>query len=125
MNADMRMTTNANGNVDINLSLPPKKAVAVFEAIKKILPLAGIKPRWINEDGEELIPASEVFPEGSPAMALRGLRGKEDITQEELAQRLGISQNVVSDMESGRRNISLKMAKRIAEEFKVPYKAFL
>jgi transcriptional regulator with XRE-family HTH domain len=58
-------------------------------------------------------------------MALRGLRGKEDITQAELAARLGISQNMVSDMESGKRNISLKMAKRIAEEFKVPYKAFL
>ena len=67
----------------------------------------------------------EVFPDGSPAMALRGLRGKEDITQAELAARLGISQNMVSDMESGKRNISLKMATRIGEEFKISYKCFL
>jgi hypothetical protein len=32
---------------------------------------------------------------------------------------------MVSDMESGRRPISLKMAKRIGEEFKTPYKGFL
>ena len=125
MNAEIRMTSTDEGRTEINLWLPTKKAIPVFEAIKNILPLAGLKVRRVNDEGEELFSAEEVFPEGSPAMALRGLRGKEDITQEELASRLGISQNVVSDMESGRRNISLKMAKRIAEEFKVPYKAFL
>lgn len=125
MNVEMRMTSREDGHTDINLSLPSKKAAAVFEAIRNILPLAGLKVRRINEEGEELFSSEEVFPEGSPAMALRGLREKEDITQEEMARRLGLSQNVVSDMESGRRNISLKMAKRIAGEFKVPYKAFL
>lgn len=125
MNAEIRMTSTDEGKTEINLCLPTKKAIAVFDAIRNILPLAGLKVRRVNDEGEELFSAEEVFPEGSPAMALRGLRGKEDITQEELANRLGISQNVVSDMESGRRNISLKMAKRIAEEFKVPYKAFL
>jgi DNA-binding XRE family transcriptional regulator len=79
----------------------------------------------VIEEGEAIFSSEEVFPDGSPAMALRGLRGKEDITQAELAARLGISQNMVSDMESGKRNISLKMAKRIGEEFKIPYKCFL
>jgi DNA-binding XRE family transcriptional regulator len=87
--------------------------------------VAGLKVRRINEESEELFTSEEVFPEGSPAMALRGLRGKEDITQAKLAKRLGISQNMVSDMESGKRNISLKMAKRISEEFKISYRVFL
>ncbi|MDR3175034.1 MAG: helix-turn-helix domain-containing protein [Desulfovibrio sp.] len=63
--------------------------------------------------------------DGSPAMALRGLRGKEDITQVELAARLGVSQNAISEMESGKRPISRKMAKRLGEEFDLPYKVFL
>ena len=87
--------------------------------------MAGLKMRRINEEGEELFTSEEVFPDGSPAMALRGLRGKEDITQAELAARLGISQNMVSDMESGKRNISVKMAKRIGEKFNLSYKCFL
>jgi DNA-binding XRE family transcriptional regulator len=111
--------------MNINLSVPPAKAQAVFDAIRGLLPLAGLKVRRINEEGEELFTAAEVFPEGNPAMALRGLRGKEDITQAELAARLGISQNMISDMESGKRPISVKMAKRIGEEFKVAYKVFL
>jgi DNA-binding XRE family transcriptional regulator len=125
MNAEMRILPGQDGSTEINLSIPSGKARVIIDAIRGILPMAGLKVRRINEEGEELFTAAEVFPEGNPAMALRGLRGKEDITQAELAARLGISQNMVSDMESGKRNISLKMAKRIAEEFKVPYKAFL
>ena len=125
MNAEVRLLPSHEGRTEINLSIPTAKARVVFEALRGILPMAGLKVRRVNEDGEELFSSAEVFPDGSPAMALRGLRGKEDITQAELAARLGISQNMVSDMESGKRNISTNMAKRLAEEFKVPYKAFL
>ena len=125
MNAELRVLQNDSGYTEINLSIPSVKARVVFDAIRGILPLAGLKVRRINEEGEELFSGKEVFPEGSPAMALRGLRGKEDITQDELAARIGISQNMVSDMESGKRNISLKMAKRIGEKFNISYKVFL
>jgi DNA-binding XRE family transcriptional regulator len=125
MNAEVRLLPSQGERTEISLSIPTAKARVVLDAIRGILPMAGLKVRRINEEGEELFTSQEVFPEGSPAMALRGLRGKEDITQAELAERLGISQNMVSDMESGKRNISLKMAKRIGEEFKISYKVFL
>jgi DNA-binding XRE family transcriptional regulator len=123
--AEVSLVSGQEGKAIINLSVPPAKAKAVFDAIRGLLPLAGLKVRRVNEEGEELFTAAEVFPEGNSAMALRGLRGKEDITQAELATRLGISQNMVSDMESGKRPISIKMAKRIGAEFKVAYKVFL
>lgn len=125
MNAEVRLLPSHEGRTEINLSIPTAKARVVFEALRGILPMAGLKVRRVNENGEELFSSAEVFPDGSPAMALRGLRGKEDITQAELAVRLGISQNMVSDMESGKRNISLNMAKRLANEFNLPYKVFL
>jgi transcriptional regulator with XRE-family HTH domain len=58
-------------------------------------------------------------------MMLRGLRGKEELTQAEFAKRLGISQHHVSEMENDKRAIGDDMARRIAEKFKVPYKMFL
>lgn len=125
MNAEVRLAQGLPGRTEINLSVPSTKARMILEALCGILPMAGLKMRRINEDGEALFTSEEVFPDGSPAMALRGLRGKEDITQAELAARLGISQNMVSDMESGKRNISLKMAKRIGEKFSISYKCFL
>lgn len=125
MNAEVRLASGMEGRTEINLSVPSAKARVILNALHGILPMAGLKMRRLNEEGEELFTSEEVFPDGSPAMALRGLRGKEDITQAELATRLGISQNMVSDMESGKRNISIKMAKRIGEEFKISYKCFL
>jgi DNA-binding XRE family transcriptional regulator len=125
MNAEVRLTHDQIGRTEINLSVPSAKTRVILDALRGILPMAGLKMRRVNEEGEALFTSEEVFPDGSPAMALRGLRGKEDITQAELATRLGISQNMVSDMESGKRNISVKMAKRIGEEFKIAYKCFL
>ena len=125
MNAEVRLVSGGDGRMEINLSIPAAKARVILDAISGMLPMAGLKVRRINSEGEEVVSASEVFADASPAKALRGLRVKEDITQVELAEKLGISQNMVSDMESGKRNISLKMAKRIGETFNIPYKAFL
>lgn len=125
MNAEVRLLSGGEGRMEINLSIPAAKARVILDAISGILPMAGLKVRRINSEGEEVVSSAEVFPDASPAKALRGLRVKEDITQAELAEKLAISQNMVSDMESGKRNISLKMAKRIGETFNLPYKIFL
>lgn len=113
------------GHEVISLTVPVGKARVVANTIRSLLSLAGHKVRRVNAEGEEVVSADEVFPNVNPAMMLRGLRGKEGLTQVELAERLGIGQNMVSDMESGKRNISVNMARRISETFHVPYKLFL
>jgi len=125
MLADMKLLSDAEGRGVIQLTVPSASIMNVAEAIRGVLTLAGHKVRRLDDTGEEWITAEEVFPDGSPAMALRGLRGREDITQAELAARLGVSQNAISEMESGKRPISTKMAKRIGETFNMPYKIFL
>ena len=125
MNASVRISPDNQGHTEINLSIPSNKADVVLDALRGMLPLAGLKLRQVNEDGEEVFSAAEVFPSASPAMALRGFRGKMEWTQQELAERLGTTQNCVSDMESGKRSISKAMAVRLGEVFDVSYKAFL
>ena len=90
-----------------------------------MLCLAGHTLQRVNEDNEELYSIEDVFPEGDPAMALRGLRAREGLTQAQFAERLGISQTRVSEMEHGVRRISVDMAKRIAKTFHTSYKVFL
>jgi plasmid maintenance system antidote protein VapI len=87
--------------------------------------LAGNKVRRVNEEGEEAFSAKEVFSDGNPAMLLRGYRGKHDMTQKALAKELGITQNRVSDMESGKRPISRDIAIRLGKLFDTPYQSFL
>ena len=125
MNAEVRLSPGSEGHMQINLSIPSSKAKAVLDAINGMLPLAGLKVRRINEDDEELFSAEEVFPNASPAMALRGFRGKMEWTQQELAEKLGATQNCISDMESEKRPISKSMATRLGKIFNISYKAFL
>jgi DNA-binding XRE family transcriptional regulator len=124
MLAEMRINTMGGGFEEISLSVPKGNAVTVAEVIRGVLALAGHNVRQIN-DADELVNAEDVFPDASPAMALRGFRGKLELTQQELAEKLGTTQNCISDMESGKRSISRAMARRLGEFFEISYKAFL
>jgi DNA-binding XRE family transcriptional regulator len=79
---------------------------------------------------EKYIPAESVFPvladdTQRPAAILRGSRHKEDLTQKELAERLGIRQSHLSEMENGKRSIGKNMAKKLADVFKCDFRVFL
>lgn len=125
MDAEVRLFPGQAGRAHIDISVPSGSALVALEAIRGMFALAGHKVRRINEEGEEVFSAKEVFPEGNPAMLLRGYRGKLDMTQKELATKLGVTQNRVSDMESGKRPISKDMAVKLGEIFDTPYKSFL
>lgn len=62
---------------------------------------------------------------GEAATSLRGARGRDGMTQAELAEKLSIPQQNVSEMEKGKRPIGKAMAKRLASIFRVNYRVFL
>ena len=59
------------------------------------------------------------------AIALRGLRRREGLTQVEMGKLLRIPQGNLSQMENGKRPIGKQIAKRLAELFKTDYRLFL
>lgn len=107
------------------LKVPNENASQIEAAITGILALTGHKVRRFNDEGDELIPAEEVFPNSHPGSRLRGLRAREGITQKQMAEALNIRQHHISEMEKGTRPISLEMAKRISKTFDISYKVFL
>jgi DNA-binding XRE family transcriptional regulator len=120
------MRTQTTGALtEISFTVPSEDADRLRKAINSILELVSPVVRPVNEDGEELYTAREVFPESSPGNRLRGLRTREGITQKALAKALGIRQHHVSEMEKGSRSISREMAKRIGETYNISYKVFL
>jgi DNA-binding XRE family transcriptional regulator len=125
MTIEMRVHGAENDMAMINLHLPAKDAGRYAEAIKYLFTFGGQDVLWLNDESERLLSVEEVFPDMSPAKLLRGLRGKMELTQAEFAKRLGISQHHISEMETGKRSITLEMAKRIGETFDVAYKIFL
>ena len=67
----------------------------------------------------------EVFPDLHPGSAMRGLRLREGLTQEQLSRLLGIKRPNLSEMENGKRPIGKNMAKRLAQVLKTDYKVLL
>jgi DNA-binding XRE family transcriptional regulator len=118
-------TTGESAEITLRVIVPLTELDLMAGTLKNILALAGHEVRPVNEEGDEIYSANEVFPEANPGMTLRGFRVRDDMTQEELAERLGIKQARVSALESGKRPISVAMAKRLEEIFEVTYKVFL
>lgn len=70
-----------------------------------------------KNDEERLYTVEEAFGPREPGRMIRGYRSREGLTQAGLALRLGTTRTVVSDLENGRRPVSAKMARRLAEVF--------
>jgi DNA-binding XRE family transcriptional regulator len=101
--------------------VPFEKAFAIETLIKDI-------PR--NTNGDELLDIGDVFPamrdpDKRRFIVFRSIRSKTGLTQEQLAERLGISQTDVSKIECGKRTIGKALAKKIEKEFKIDYHRFL
>lgn len=117
MLVEMKLRSDGEGRGAIELTLPSENLMETADLIRRTLTQAGHKVRCLDQEGEEWVGAEDVFPDGSPAMALRGLRVREGLTEEELASRLGTSAKAVSEMESGERPISEVTAARLGEAF--------
>ncbi len=59
------------------------------------------------------------------AIALRGLRAREGLTQIQMSALLDIPQGNISQMEHGKRPIGKQIAKKLAGLFKTDYRLFL
>lgn len=93
-----------------------------------------VDPEKIRKALEDLIAA--LSPEGNeeelveverpaPAAVLRGARLREDLTQAQLAEAVGVARSNICDMEHGRRPISIEMAKKLGTVLRFDYKVFL
>ena len=83
-----------------------------------------------REPSEGAVSADALFAEldrkyTKPGALLRGLRARENLSQIEFAQAIGVTQSDLSKMELGKRPIGKIIAKRIAEKFDIDYRSLL
>jgi DNA-binding XRE family transcriptional regulator len=97
--------------------VPAPRAAAILELVREY-------------QVEENIPADDVLREvhekyGKAGSVIRGLRAREDMTQIELAEKLGVTQGDLSKMENGKRSVGKEMARRLAKVFSTDYRVFI
>jgi len=81
-----------------------------------------------EEASTDSILATEVFPDlatNPQGVYLKGIRHREELTQEQLAEATGIPRRHISEMESGKRTIGKESAKKLAAVLHVDYRMFL
>ena len=81
--------------------------------------------RLVVKQGDQSLPWREVFPNYNSGVALKGARYKEALTQQELADRLGVSRSTVSRMENCKKKIDVVMAHKLSRLLHIGYKVFL
>lgn len=110
-------------SIDVNIRIPASAGDKVIQGLKMVLELAALGADQ-KEEGRTYS-VEEVMGPITPGRRLRGLRYREDMTQAQLAKKLGIGQNFLSNLENDKKPISRKMADKLAEFFDVSYKMFL
>ncbi len=105
------------------------KEVRFLGPTEKVEKLTQVAMSLGLEDISDSIPWRDAFPEFdeayAPSVALRGARRKENLTQKELAERTGIPQSHISEMENGKRSIGKERAKRLGKILNIGYRVFL
>ena len=112
---------------EIRLLIPREKESNIQEIIEHLLVLANIQYsiRTASADDTETVALEEAFPDLHSGSAIRGLRYREELTQAQLAEKIGVKRHHISEMETGKRPIGKEMAKRLARALKTDYKLFL
>jgi len=81
-------------------------------------------------DENNFISAADIFPDladpkKTPGIALNGVRLRLNLTQKEMAKKIGVTQGDLSKMEKGERPIGKKLAIRIGNSLGIDYRRFL
>jgi ribosome-binding protein aMBF1 (putative translation factor) len=67
----------------------------------------------------------ELFPDHHAGDAICGLRYRENLTQKQLAEKMGINAQNLSHMEHGKRPVGAEMAKRFAKTLNTDWRLLL
>lgn len=110
-------------STEIILKVPNDIADQMTVLVRNIMDMARRNDEDIDDDA--LYPIEDVIGPTTPGDLLQGLRGREGLTQAEFAEKLGVRQNYISDMERNVRPISKAMAKKIGKTFDIDYTLFL
>lgn len=121
MRAHTKKHHTESGLVPLHFLVHPANVKRITRYVESIEP---------TEGADDSITAEEFFDKhftGQPggAVALKGCRYRENLTQAQLAELTGIPQRHISEMENGKRGIGKENALKLAAALNTDYRLFL
>ncbi len=116
-----------HGFAEICVRVPIEKIRGVKKNIENMLRLAEINYfiQIEKQKYKDTLSLEEIFPNLHGGSAIKGLRYRENLTQAQLAEMIGVKRHHISEMENGKRFIDKEMAKHLARELNTDYRVFL
>lgn len=105
-------------NIEMKGNIPQEVISTLQKVYKKDVHI-------LNDDGEELVLATEtnwfkdIQEKIEPGTVIQIYRENHKLTQSEVGVKIGKTAQFVSDIEHGRRNISLNVAKALSKLFEI------
>ena len=109
----------------------PRIELEIKEGAENVLPLLkeeyGEAQIYIIDNEYTEVRESDFYKKTkvSPGDAVSTYRWNSNLTQKQLAEKVGKSAQFISDIENGRRNVSVNLARQFGTVFKVPFERFL
>ena len=113
--------------LEVVLKFPGKKTRHSYIPIESVERFEAILSEYEESDSIDwrVVAKDSLDKHKKAGIVLRGARGRENMTQKELAKRCGISQENISKMENGQRPIGEKVAKKLAKVLNIDSKLLL
>lgn len=127
MSAHMKMPPTKQATYKVIVEMPGKTKKRAFIAAKHLQKLEDFLEKYGEPDSiswEELA-KDRIAKYKKSGLTLRGARYREGISQKQLAQLTGISQENISRMENGKRTIGEQVAKKLSKILRIDVKLLM
>ena len=127
MSARMKTHHTKEEMCEVAVKIPGKKSILSYIPIKHFGDLEDFLNKYSEHDLVDwtVVVKDSIAKHKQAGMVLRGARYRENMSQKELAKRSGVSQENISRIENGKRDIGEKVAKKLAKPLKINYLLFL
>jgi len=111
------------------LRLPNSKKVSYFIPSSRRKEVEEFLEKQSEEDDEsvryEILAKERIEKHKKAGLVLRGMRYREGFSQKKLAEKSGVTQNEISNIENGKRTVGKKIAIRLAKVLNFDYEMLL
>ncbi len=121
--------TDSHKSLCVILKTPNSKKVSYSIPLSRLEEVEAFLEKQCEDDDSpvawEILAKERIEKYKKSGLVLRGMRYREGLSQKELAEKSGVTQNEISNIENGKRTVGKKIAEKLAKVLNFDYRLLL
>lgn len=121
--------TDSHESLCVILKTPNSKKVSYSIPLSRLEEVEAFLEKQCEDDDSpvawEVLAKERIEKYKKSGLVLRGMRYREDLSQKKLAEKSGVTQNEISNIENGKRTVGKKIAEKLANALNFDYRLLL